>query len=80
MIWFYTYISTDLVHPCVYVDEGGEEVVRQVQVKKPALHFMDQLTEYVENIYNFICDDMIKELQPLLASSIEVVQLGFFHT
>ncbi|CAH1440797.1 unnamed protein product [Lactuca virosa] len=51
-----------------------EEVVRQVQVKKPALHFMDQLTEYVENIYNFICDDMIKELQPLLASSIEAPQ------
>ncbi|CAH1440914.1 unnamed protein product [Lactuca virosa] len=56
--------------------EAALNIVQQVEAKYPALLFKQQLTAYVENLYNIICDNLKKELGPIFALCIEALQMS----
>ncbi|KAI3739510.1 hypothetical protein L2E82_29917 [Cichorium intybus] len=51
--------------------EAALMVVQEVEAKNPALRFKQQLTDNVEKVYGIICDNLKKELTPLLALCIQ---------
>ncbi|KAI3739378.1 hypothetical protein L2E82_29782 [Cichorium intybus] len=51
----------------VNLAEDALKIVQQVEAKNPALVFEQQLTEYVENVYGIICDNLKIKLGPLLS-------------
>lgn len=56
---------------------GGLNDLRQVEAKYPALLFKQQLTAFLEKIYGMIRDNLKKEISPLLALCIQVLETNF---
>ncbi|CAH1440348.1 unnamed protein product [Lactuca virosa] len=54
--------------------EAALNVVQQVEAKYPAYAFVQKLTIFVEKMYGIICDNLKKELEALLALSIQTLQ------
>eukprot|EP00850_Spirogloea_muscicola_P024021 SM000424S15774 [mRNA] locus=s424:4361:16524:- [translate_table: standard] len=54
----------------------GEEVLRQVEAKYPALLFKQQLTAYVEKVYGMIRDNLKQDITPMLGSCIQAPRLN----